>query len=154
MESATTANSQKDLDFELVVIALEAISRDRPSDDPGRPGFESALAEIRSQHQYANNQDTSITVQTSSLSDGNMAAHNNLPPGLANLRNTCYLNSILQYLYTVKAVRNLVESAQPAEPLEQTQVAFETRLQGIPPATLRPGQAFLGSECKLSHHPK
>ncbi|KAM0276399.1 hypothetical protein ACHAQH_006801 [Verticillium albo-atrum] len=31
-----------------------------------------------------------------------------LPVGLKNIGNTCYLNSILQYLYTVKPVRDLV----------------------------------------------
>lgn len=37
----------------------------------------------------------------------------NLPPGLDNLRNTCYLNSILQYLYTVTPVRELVLNYDP-----------------------------------------
>lgn len=37
-----------------------------------------------------------------------------LPPGLDNLRNTCYLNSILQYLYTVTPVRELVLNYDPA----------------------------------------
>lgn len=36
-----------------------------------------------------------------------------LPPGLDNLRNTCYLNSILQYFYTVTPVRELVLNFDP-----------------------------------------
>ncbi len=31
-----------------------------------------------------------------------------LPAGLGNIRNTCYLNSILQYLFTVRQVREIV----------------------------------------------
>lgn len=36
-----------------------------------------------------------------------------LPPGLDNLRNTCYLNSILQYFYTVTPVREIVLNFDP-----------------------------------------
>ncbi|KAK4198831.1 hypothetical protein QBC40DRAFT_341004 [Triangularia verruculosa] len=41
-----------------------------------------------------------------------------LPAGLANLRNTCYLNSILQYLYTVDIIRDLLRNLDLDTPLE------------------------------------
>ncbi|OTA88399.1 hypothetical protein M434DRAFT_34874 [Hypoxylon sp. CO27-5] len=36
------------------------------------------------------------------------AASLNTPPGLKNIGNTCYLNSLLQYFYNVKVIRDLV----------------------------------------------
>ncbi|KAI0114240.1 cysteine proteinase [Hypoxylon sp. NC0597] len=36
------------------------------------------------------------------------AASLNAPPGLKNIGNTCYLNSLLQYFYNVKVIRDLV----------------------------------------------
>jgi ubiquitin carboxyl-terminal hydrolase 25 len=38
----------------------------------------------------------------------NQAGTLTLPVGLLNIGNTCYLNSLLQYLFTVKAVREII----------------------------------------------
>jgi len=59
----------------------------------------------------------------------------NLPIGLDNLRNTCYLNSILQYFFTVKAVRDIVLNFDPDKvPLTE--------------ATRGDGEVYLGRECE------
>lgn len=36
------------------------------------------------------------------------ASYKNTPPGLHNIGNTCYLNSLLQYFYNVKPIRDVV----------------------------------------------
>ncbi|KAK3346802.1 ubiquitin carboxyl-terminal hydrolase-like protein [Lasiosphaeria hispida] len=65
--------------------------------------------------------------------------------GLANLRNTCYLNSILQYFFSVKAVRDLVlHSQQPT--IEPTVEGLDALLHGIASSDLEPGRAFVGIE--------
>lgn len=67
------------------------------------------------------------------------------PAGLGNIRNTCYLNSILQYLYTVDTVRDLVCN------LDLPDIDPDTgRLPGeSEDADLGPdrGQAYVGCEC-------
>lgn len=60
----------------------------------------------------------------------------NLPPGLDNLRNTCYLNSILQYLYTVTSVRELVLNYDPAAAGLSEDLANQN------------DEVYLGRECK------
>jgi ubiquitin C-terminal hydrolase len=71
-----------------------------------------------------------------------------LPAGLANLRNTCYLNSILQYFYSVNAVRDLVANLDQAQ-LDQARL--QEILTDVDPAQIEPRRTFVGSQCKLPH---
>jgi ubiquitin C-terminal hydrolase len=75
-----------------------------------------------------------ITVNTGSANRDEVV-NLNLPPGLDNLRNTCYLNSILQYFFTVNAVRDIVlnfdaDTVTPAAQPDKT------------------GEIYLGRECE------
>ena len=70
-----------------------------------------------------------------------------LPAGLGNLRNTCYLNSILQYFYSVKAVRNLALDLE-RPPLEPTERNLQSLLSSTDSSDLETGRAFVGHECK------
>lgn len=143
-------------------MALETISLNRPADDPNRGAFESILGELRSsrepQHFSAN---TATGLPTPSPSP--VATHDaperyresvdlDLPVGLANLRNTCYLNSILQYFYSVNAVRDLtLNSDLPVlEPTEAHMSNLLRRAGGQAQPELETGRAFVGHECRFS----
>ncbi|KAK3321533.1 hypothetical protein B0H66DRAFT_618442 [Apodospora peruviana] len=130
----------EDTDLELIIMALDAISLSRPSDDPARAAFEVVFSEIRSQRTVHQ----SILVNTNEPS-GQEPASMELPVGLGNLRNTCYLNSILQYFYSVKAVRNLVLNLD-LPPMEATEQNLQNLLSGTSSSDLETGRAFVGHE--------
>ncbi|KAK3689634.1 ubiquitin carboxyl-terminal hydrolase-like protein [Podospora appendiculata] len=131
---ANFAKSLKDHDLKLIVMALETISSGRPQDDPNRGDFEQMFADIRS----------SASLTSSPSVNAERSGMNN-PVGLGNLRNTCYLNSILQYFYSVNAVRNLVlDSDKP--PLEPTETSVQAILHESGQAEAETGRAFVGYE--------
>ncbi|KAK3376758.1 hypothetical protein B0T24DRAFT_228485 [Lasiosphaeria ovina] len=133
-------SSVMDTDLQLAIMALDAISRDRPLDDPTRPAFETICADLRSQLPQPN---ASLTDETELPGLG--STDMGIPVGLGNLRNTCYLNSILQYFYSVNAVRDLaLSSDQPA--LEPSEQGVRTLLGNIDASDLEPGGAFVGHE--------
>jgi ubiquitin carboxyl-terminal hydrolase 25/28 len=147
----------RDLDYvDLILLALDAISNTRPADDPNRSAFEGVVAELRSgrQSQFISS-GTGYPGDTAATSGRSQEAVNlDLPVGLANLRNTCYLNSILQYFYSVNAVRDLTVSTD-LPPLEPTEANLSNILRtgnsgnrGDGPADLETGRAFVGHECR------
>ena len=73
------------------------------------------------------------------------------PVGLGNLRNTCYLNSILQYFYTVNKVRDLVLGPPQGPilgPTEQIMRDFLAEKRWtLKDSSKTAGKAFVGSEC-------
>ncbi len=101
-------------------MALDTIGRDRPAnglDDAERHEFDQAVADIRAQLTSASAQDDTQSTD--------------LPVGLVNLRNTCYLNSILQYFFSVNAVRELAIRCSSQPSLPSTQDAVLNILQSL-----------------------
>lgn len=66
------------------------------------------------------------------------------PVGLTNIGNTCYLNSILQYFFTVDAVRDIVVNFDlyEMEPTEE-----HVRQRAIGPGGMTVGDALIAHAC-------
>ncbi|KAL7938896.1 hypothetical protein V8C35DRAFT_289485 [Trichoderma chlorosporum] len=91
------ANSTSDEAKGVYLDALDSIAEHTAS-----PSIKQAVMELRFDQGFSN----------SDLDGGNSnepkATNLNLPVGLHNIGNTCYLNSLLQYLFTVKPIRDIV----------------------------------------------
>lgn len=70
------------------------------------------------------------------------------PVGLVNIRNTCYLNSILQYFFTVRVVRDVVLNWDDYK-LELTDENLKSRRLAGSASGLDRGEAFLSQKCKI-----
>lgn len=144
---------------DLLLLALDAISLSRPTTDPNRAEFESVLAELRSSRRsqfISSGTDGAVTAASTSERTREVVDVE-LPVGLANLRNTCYLNSILQYFYSVNAVRELAVNSE-LHALEPTEANLSNLLrvegnssnsQDQDRPDLETGRAFVGHECKV-----
>src|SRR4051812_24016358 len=90
-------------------MALRAIRRNgSPDNDLERDAFQSILAGFESRV----NADPEVYSSDGAASS---AITHEPYPGLVNLRNTCYLNSILQYFFSVNTVRDLVVYPPPLD---------------------------------------
>lgn len=69
------------------------------------------------------------------------------PVGLANIGNTCYLNSLLQYYYTVKAVREVVMNFDLYKMPVNSETLKKKRVGG---RAVKENEILRAQECKLS----
>jgi ubiquitin carboxyl-terminal hydrolase 25/28 len=74
-----------------------------------------------------------------------------LPVGLNNIGNTCYLNSLLQYLYTVKAVRDVADNYDEFKLELSDEIISERRLGGNK-MRLDRGEAVVAQACESCRH--
>ncbi|KAJ6440987.1 ubiquitin hydrolase [Purpureocillium lavendulum] len=106
-------DSQGSEEKETLLDALEAVA-----DHTNSPTLKQAVLEMRNSSGIMNYGGSSK--QPADLS---------LPVGLHNIGNTCYLNSLLQYLFTVKPIRDVVLNYDQLR-LELTDENIKARLLG------------------------
>lgn len=70
-----------------------------------------------------------------------------IPVGLHNIGNTCYLNSLLQYLFTVKPIRDIVLNYDDVR-LPLTDESISSRLLGGNKMQMDRGEAVVAQACK------
>ncbi|KAK5625687.1 hypothetical protein RRF57_001403 [Xylaria bambusicola] len=102
------ANVDELVDRERVVEALEVLSDLKFQQDQHAESqsLKEAADFLRETGGIAPRQQDNAKGQYSSATDPTISF--NTPPGLRNIGNTCYLNSLLQYFYNVKPVRAMV----------------------------------------------
>lgn len=86
-------------------------------------------------------------IDVNSLSTHPQVVDISLPVGLDNIRNTCYLNSILQYLYTVKPIHAILDNIEEFG-LPDTDASLESRRIDPGSSHLEKGEAYAGRKCK------
>lgn len=75
------------------------------------------------------------------------ATNFDLPVGLENIGNTCYLNSLLQYLFTVKPVRDIALNFDSFK-MDLVDEDIEKRLLGGNKMQMDRGEAVVAQACK------
>ncbi|KAH8130935.1 ubiquitin carboxyl-terminal hydrolase 25 [Trichoderma asperellum] len=94
---ATKAKLEASTSKEAKAVYLDAL--DSIAEHTSSPSLKHAVLELRHAQGFSNSEFEN---------SDSRAANLNLPVGLHNIGNTCYLNSLLQYLFTVKPIRDIV----------------------------------------------
>jgi ubiquitin carboxyl-terminal hydrolase 25/28 len=96
-----------------------------------------------------------LTHESSSAGLGALSGSNNnapvdfsLPVGLDNIGNTCYLNSLLQYLFTVRPIRDVVFNYDEMK-LGLADEDIENRRIGGNKMQMDRGEAVVADACKI-----
>lgn len=83
---------------------------------------------------------------SSGSSVDNKIVNLSLPVGLHNIGNTCYLNSLLQYLFTVKPIRDIVFNYDDLR-LKLTDESIHSRRLGGNKMQMDRGEAVVAQAC-------
>lgn len=131
----------------MVAGALRSLlSKKYNNGDHGDMEALATVLEVEAREPWMSDSD-SITVASGPTPHvvGGSTVDTSLPVGLMNIRNTCYLNSILQYFNTVLPVRNVVLNWEEYK-LEPTEENIKTRRLGGTGVALDMPEAFLAAK--------
>lgn len=95
--------TDRNVDDELVLTTYNLRVSDNPSQLDSLKNAVAAIAKSRKSRRITDFLNTGMVSSEFSLSDW--------PVGLENIGNTCYLNSLLQFYFTIKPLRDLVLNA-------------------------------------------
>lgn len=129
-------------DRALVAAALRQISKERGDD----PMLASAAQDILVGERDGSSANPSGQMDVDSFADENLILDLALPAGLKNIRNTCYLNSILQYFNTVKPIHEILDNFDELG-LPGTEASLQSRRIDPGSAHLERGEAYAGRQC-------
>lgn len=132
--TATKIEASKSKEATQVYLdALEAIA-----DHTSSPALKQAAMELRQEN----------GIYGVKAKDDNAPVNYALPVGLHNIGNTCYLNSLLQYLFTVKPVRDIVLNYDDVK-LALDDESIKSRLLGGNKMQMDRGEAVVAQACRL-----
>ncbi|CAN8104847.1 unnamed protein product [Discula destructiva] len=133
--------------FDKVVVAAAArMLANAHIDHPERDELLSYASQLESES--GDSHLVGLQMQTAAATTGLGGAGKadmSLPAGLQNIRNTCYLNSILQYFNTVLPVRNVILDWERYK-LAPTEENIRSRLLAGSGSRMTKGEAFLAAK--------
>jgi ubiquitin carboxyl-terminal hydrolase 25 len=137
------------VDREKVAEALEVLAelkqQQNQSAEAGR--LEEAAGFVRAAGFSA--RDLSAPSRGPPYSAATPTTHLDTPPGLRNIGNTCYLNSLLQYFYNVKTIRGLLDDFDQLK-LELDDYHINNRRTGGSGNNVNLDEAIVARQCKDS----
>lgn len=135
LTSSKLESSKGPEEVSVYIDALEAVAVHTDS-----PTLKQAALELRQSSGVLGSVDSraAITGQPVDLT---------LPVGLHNIGNTCYLNSLLQYLFTVKPIQDIVLNYEDSR-LDLTDKSIKARLLGGNKMQMDRGEAVVAQACK------
>lgn len=136
-----TYENEARLDFDKVLVA--AAVRELAQEHSGHPQLLEYATHLESESKDAWSVGNLATAAGTGPA-GQEVVNFSVPVGLVNIRNTCYLNSILQYFNTVIPVRNVVLNWEDYK-LELTEESISNRRLGGSGSTLDKAEAFLAA---------
>lgn len=132
MKSQLEASTSK----EAKAVYLDAL--DSIAEHTSSPSLKHAVLELRHAQGFSNSEFEN---------SDSRAANLNLPVGLHNIGNTCYLNSLLQYLFTVKPIRDIVFNYDSLR-LDLNDESIQARRLGGNKMQMDRGEAVVAQACK------